>query len=91
MTLKYKRKLLYINDDEPVLGVSDDMHVGVSVRGQLKDADLLVLGLRFCLTDPDWRDALIEKTRSKIGAREGDDTFKKIERLCGAMGLQKAS
>ena len=90
MKLKYKRKLLYINDTEPVLGVSDDMHVGVSVRGELKDADLLVLGLRFCLADESWRQALIERTRSKIGARSDDDTFKKIEKLCEAMSLTQA-
>ncbi len=85
MKLTYKRKLLYINDTEPVLGVADDMHIGVSCRAELKDADLLVLGLRLCCADPEWRKALIEKTRSKIGASFDDDAFKKVEKIMTAI------
>lgn len=89
MELTYKRKLLYINDTEPVLGVADDMHIGVSCRAELKDADLLVLGLRFCCADPEWRKALIEKTRSKIGASLTDDPFKKVEKIMTAIQKRK--
>lgn len=86
MELRYKRKLLYINDTEPVLGVADDLHIGVSCRAELKEADLLVLGLRLCCADANWRKALIEKTRSKIGASLKDDAFKKVERIMTALG-----
>ncbi len=69
-TLKYVRKKLYITDDSiPAIAIEPDLYVRAGLTHEMKDNDLLVLGLVLSLKNHKWRNTIIERAKSKmIGA-----------------------
>ena len=67
--IKYVRKRLYVTEKAPALSVDSDGYVRCGISGDMSDSDMLVLGLVMSLKNKEWKDALLERVRSKfVGA-----------------------
>ena len=68
--VKYVRKRLYVTDKAPALSVDFDGYVRCGLSNEMKDSDLLVLGLVLSMKNEEWKAKLIQRVRDKMeGAR----------------------
>jgi hypothetical protein len=68
--IKYVRKRLYVTEKAPALSVDSDGYVRCGIKGDMSDSDMLVLGLVLSLKNKEWKEALLERVRSKfVGAK----------------------
>jgi hypothetical protein len=64
--VKYLRKRLYVTDKAPGLTVDQEGYVRVGLSGEMKENDLVVLGLTLALKNKSWKAALIERVRGEM-------------------------
>jgi hypothetical protein len=65
----YARKRLYVTDKTPALSVDEDGYVRCGLSSDMKDNDMLVLGLYMSLGNKEWKDALLRRVQKEfVGA-----------------------
>ena len=67
--IKYVRKRLYVTDKTPALSIDEDGYVRCGISSDMKDNDMLVLGLYMSLGKKEWKDALLKRVQQEfVGA-----------------------
>lgn len=84
--LEHVRKRLYVTTKCPALSMDKDGYVRLGLSSDMTEQDMLMLGLYLSLQNETWKDALLQRVRSKyVGATTPTS---RIVRTAELMGLK---